>query len=299
MFLAMASAQKRGIAIALDLLVLFCLWSPAFGAAAGGCGGHVKFTPDKGKPVLKFADISSGQMKMFICVVPLLVTGIGALIFVVIARNMLMAQPTGTSIGAPKVDYLAEKIKSGSKAFLFEEYKYLAVYVAMWFVVMVALFTFEHINYTDKNDHTDGIRTGCCFLLGALLSGFSGYVGMTVATEGNSRTAVACASKTLNDGLRVAFMTGSAMGFGVVGLASVGVTVLLLLMKPNRNAKFAVQYLHSFGFGASSIALFARVAGGIYTKAADVGADLVGKVEASMKMIHTTLLSLQTTLAIT
>merc|ERR1719486_1258182 len=77
-------------------------------------------------------------------------------------------------------------------------------------------------------------------------------------------------------------MTGAAMGFGVVGLASTGLSVLLLLMKPDRNLKASVQYLHSFGFGASSIALFARVAGGIYTKAADVGADLVGKVEAGI-----------------
>merc|ERR1719247_3636678 len=118
--------------------------------------------------------------------------------------------------------------------------------------------------------------------MGAVLSGTAGWIGMTVATEGNVRTTAACATGTLNDGLRVAFTAGAAMGFGVVGLASFGLTLMLVLMAPGRTHKEAVQYLHSFGFGASSIALFARVAGGIYTKAADVGADLVGKVEAGI-----------------
>merc|ERR1719183_2869623 len=101
---------------------------------------------------------------------------------------------------------------------------------------------------------------------------------MSVATDGNIRTAVACFSGTLNDGLGVAFTAGAAMGFGVVGLASMGLSLMMILMVPNRDHATAVQYLHGFGFGASSIALFGRVGGGIYTKAADVGADLVGKV---------------------
>merc|ERR1712232_1063456 len=105
---------------------------------------------------------------------------------------------------------------------------------------------------------------------------------MSAATAGNVRTTAACASGSLNNGLRVAFTAGAAMGFGVVGLAAVGLSLMLICMMAERTQKEAVQYLHSFGFGASSIALFARVAGGIYTKAADVGADLVGKVEAGI-----------------
>mmetsp|Transcript_9402 Transcript_9402/g.15176 ORF Transcript_9402/g.15176 Transcript_9402/m.15176 type:complete len:864 (-) Transcript_9402:154-2745(-) len=266
----------------LPRLVFTCfgisLLCPAM-AASGGCGLSLHGVQDDGDPVIKFLDMSSEQSMVLMCVLPLLATGVMSLIFVVVAVMSVRKCDTGAAIGNDKVDFMAKKIQSGSKAFLFEEYKYLTGYVVVWTVVMVILFTVERI---DERDSTDGIRCAACFLSGAFLSGLSGYIGMTVATDGNSRTAVACAKGSLNDGLRVAFMTGSAMGFGVVGLASVGLSILLVLMKPDRDIKTAVQYLHSFGFGASSIALFARVAGGIYTKAADVGADLVGKVEAGI-----------------
>jgi H(+)-translocating pyrophosphatase len=192
----------------------------------------------------------------------------------------LLGKKTGKDIDCPKLDYLAKKVKTGSISFLREEYKYLAVYVLFWTVVLVILFSIKAIS--SKDDGTDGVRSAACFVMGALLSGFSGYVGMSVATDGNVRTAAACAKGSLNDGLRVAFTAGAAMGFGVVGLASFGLTTMIILMKIDRPITDTVRYLHSFGFGASSIALFARVAGGIYTKAADVGADLVGKVEAGI-----------------
>jgi inorganic pyrophosphatase len=219
--------------------------------------------------------------QVILCAVPLLVLGLFSLLFVVVLSKMLLGKKTGKDINQPKIDYLAKKIKSGSIAFLKEEYKYLGCYVLVWAIILVVIFTIKPIKRDDP-DGTDGVRAMACFIMGAGLSGLSGYVGMYMATEGNVRTTAACAAGTLNDGLRVAFTTGAAMGFGVVGLAAFGLTLMLVCMAPGRTHKEAVQYLHSFGFGASSIALFARVAGGIYTKAADVGADLVGKVEAGI-----------------
>jgi len=233
---------------------------------------------DDGIPVIDLKSMDY-NVQLIVGVCPMLVMGVIAILFVIGLRMKLMKYKVGSDIGQPKLDVLAKKIKSGSIAFLKEEYKYLAVYVACWTVILVVLFSLKRMVETD---YTDGVRCAACFLTGALLSGGAGWFGMSVATDGNVRTTVACASGSLNDGLGVAFTAGSAMGFGVVGLASCGVTVMLLAMSPERDHRQAVQYLHSFGFGASSIALFARVAGGIYTKAADVGADLVGKVEAGI-----------------
>lgn len=222
---------------------------------------------------------SDSSDSLLVCGGPLLILGLLTLLFVCLLRVNLRSKKTGVQENLPRVDYLGGKVKSGSIAFLKEEYKYLSLYVIVWAIILVVLFSLERI---DERDRTDGIRTCACFIVGAALSALSGYIGMSVATDGNVRTTVACKRGTLNEGLRVAFTAGACMGFGVVGLASVGLMVMLLLMSPNRDIKENVQYLHSFGFGASSIALFARVAGGIYTKAADVGADLVGKVEAGI-----------------
>jgi inorganic pyrophosphatase len=224
-------------------------------------------------------DIESDYVRLLVCALPLLILGMCSLVFVGILRVGLSKKKIGADIGVPKLDYLAQKVKSGSIAFLKEEYKYLAVYVVVWAIVCLVLFSIEPIV---KDEKTDGVRSAACLIIGAVMSGASGYIGMTVATDGNVRTTVACASGSLNDGLKVAFRAGAAMGFGVVGLAAVGLSFLLILMKPYRTQLQTIQYTHSFGFGASSIALFARVAGGIYTKAADVGADLVGKVEAGI-----------------
>ena len=234
---------------------------------------------DDGAPVLDLATVIDKQLRTLLCVGPMLILGVLGLLFVVFLRITLLKHKTGKDIDKPQLDHLSRKIKTGAMAFLKEEYKYLSVYVGAWTVILVLLFSFARIVETDR---TDGVRCAACFMAGALLSGGAGFFGMSVATDGNVRTTVACASGTLNDGLRVAFTAGSAMGFGVVAFASCGVTLMILLMSPERSAPQAVQYLHSFGFGASSIALFARVAGGIYTKAADVGADLVGKVEAGI-----------------
>ena len=184
-------------------------------------------------------------------------------------------------------------IKDGAMAFLKEEYKWLSVFVVLLGGILCALFSVE-----DQHTKLDGVLTTFAFFLGAILSASAGWLGMMVATDGNTRTTAACAGKevkdsqgkvtggtgSLNDGLRVAFKAGSVMGFVVVGLGLVGCAgcFCILAMHQGLGKTESLQILAGFGFGASSIALFARVAGGIYTKAADVGADLVGKVEAGI-----------------
>ena len=167
------------------------------------------------------------------------------------------------------------------------EYKYLSIFVAVVFTILTVLFSVHE----SKHDSSDGIRTGACFLCGAILSASAGWFGMIVATDANVRTTQAADKEGLNAALKVAFTGGAVMGFVVVGLGMFGVSVLYMVMAVGRDAEtvsatgsavLAIKSLAGFGFGASSIALFARVAGGIYTKAADVGADLVGKVEAGI-----------------
>ena len=214
-----------------------------------------------------------------------------ALLFTVYLYASLMAHPTGAGVGRPVVDKYGAMIKEGAKAFLVEDYKSLAKFVLFLGIVLLILFTVE-----EQTTKTDGVRTMFAFFLGAILSASAGWCGMMVATDGNTRTTAACAGTavkdektgevrgtgTLNDGLTVAFKAGAVMGFVVVGLGLVGVSGAFLVVAINYTKQEALQILASFGFGASSIALFARVAGGIYTKAADVGADLVGKVEAGI-----------------
>ena len=152
---------------------------------------------------------------------------------------------------------IASAIQEGAAAFLNREYTYLA-----GFVIIVAAVIAIFLDW----------QTAVCFVSGAVASAAAGYLGMYIAVRANVRTASA-ASNSLNDGLRVAFGSGSIMGMAVVSFSILGLTILYLIFDGNPT------YLTGFGFGASSIALFARVGGGIYTKAADVGADLVGKVE--------------------
>ncbi len=164
--------------------------------------------------------------------------------------------------GDKKTKEIASLIHEGAMTFLNKEYKILSV-----FIVIVGAILY----FIDKTPTNFQGEMAVCFIIGALLSGAAGNIGMRIATKANVRTAIA-SKKSLNDGLNVAFSSGTVMGMTVVGLGLLGVTLLYLwLGDPN--------IIFSFGFGASSIALFARVGGGIYTKAADVGADLVGKVE--------------------
>jgi K(+)-stimulated pyrophosphate-energized sodium pump len=157
-------------------------------------------------------------------------------------------------------------IKEGAMAFLKREYRTLAVFVIVLFTV-IALFL--------------NIYSAISFLSGALLSGLSGYIGMLTATNANSRTTEAAASGGMKQALKVAFRGGSVMGLAVVGLGLGGLSILMYAFDffLNVNLIRLTEIITGFGLGASSIALFSRVGGGIYTKAADVGADLVGKVE--------------------
>ena len=164
------------------------------------------------------------------------------------------------SPGNPRMQEIASAIAEGADAFLKSEYKILAIFIVVLFL-LIGFF----INW----------GTAVCFLLGALCSILAGFFGMKVATKANVRTANAAAESGMNKALSIAFAGGSVMGMCVVGLGLLGCSVIYLLTG-NYNILFG------FSLGASSIALFARVGGGIYTKAADVGADLVGKVEAGI-----------------
>lgn len=163
--------------------------------------------------------------------------------------------------GTERMKEIAAAINDGAKAFLFAEYKILAIFVVVLFVA-IGLGLGSWI-------------TALCFLFGALFSILAGYIGMNVATKANVRTANAARTSGMNKALSIAFSGGSVMGMCVVGLGLLGASVLFLIFEDT-------NVLFGFSLGASSIALFARVGGGIYTKAADVGADLVGKVEAGI-----------------
>jgi len=223
------------------------------------------------------ADLSNAEM-----VAPALVGAAFAFLFIIFLHGKLMAYPVGKDLVAKrggmgkKLDHLSKQIKDGARAFLLEEYKWLALFVLLMAVLLVVVFTAAP---DSEADNTQGVRMAAAFIMGASLSAAAGWLGMMVATDGNVRTTVACADKSLNDGLQVAFTTGAIMGFTVVGLGLGGLSCAFLLFSIGYDYGPSMQVLAGFGFGASSIALFARVAGGIYTKAADVGADLVGKVE--------------------
>ena len=171
-----------------------------------------------------------------------------------------------------ELDEIAGLIQEGSYAFLRKEYTILSVFVLIMFAVLWVVVDIDIFNkfLPDYN----GPWTALSYLAGAIGSSLAGIIGMNIAVRGNSRTAEA-AEEGLNPALRVAFNTGSVMGFTVVGVGLIGVTALWMIFE-------SPSIIAGFAFGASSIALFARVGGGIYTKAADVGADLVGKVEAGI-----------------
>lgn len=170
---------------------------------------------------------------------------------------------------------ISDKIKSGSRAFLMTEYKYLAIFVAIMFLL---LFMFYALNPHSADQWTDGIRYGLSFLTGAGLSAIAGWCGMVTATDANVRTTQAAEKNGLPAALHVAFTGGAVAGFTVVGLGILGMSLALFCLtlgysdySQKQKLIFAADTLAAFGFGASSIALFTRVAGGIFTKAADIG----------------------------
>lgn len=184
------------------------------------------------------------------------VMGILAMVFAFVLTQRVKKQSPGTD----KMREIAGAIYEGAQAFLFSEYKLLIIFVVVMFVIIAVAIT---------------PMTAVCFAAGAAFSTIAGYCGMNVATRANVRTANAAKESGMNKALSIAFSGGAVMGMCVAGLGLLGVSVVYLVTKN-------VDVLSGFSLGASSIALFARVGGGIYTKAADVGADLVGKVEAGI-----------------
>lgn len=168
---------------------------------------------------------------------------------------------------------ISTSIKTGANAYLKTQYTVVAIYFAIMFVLLSVMAAFKLLTWF----------VPFAFVSGGFFSALSGFVGMKIATAANSRTANACISG-LNKGLRVAFSAGSVMGFTVVGLGLFDISIWMMLLKFvfHLSATKITAAMLTFGMGASSMALFARVGGGIFTKAADVGADLVGKVEAGI-----------------
>ena len=191
------------------------------------------------------------------------VAGIIALIFAFILARKIEKEEAGTD----RMKEIASYIHEGAMTFLQREYKTLVI-----FVVVLAVVLAVGIN----------VLTAVCFLFGALFSGFAGFFGMQVATKANVRTANAAKESGMNKALGIAFSGGAVMGMSVVGLGLLGVGGLFIFLTAAEGPESAASIITGFALGASSIALFGRVGGGIYTKAADVGADLVGKVEAGI-----------------
>ncbi len=204
------------------------------------------------------------------------VFGIVALVFVFIKNSWVAKQDEGNA----KMARIAKNISDGAMSFLKAEYKILSIFV----VAVAVLLYFK--GSAESGSH--GI-VALSFVVGAICSGLAGFIGMRVATKANVRTTQA-ARTSLGKALEVAFAGGSVMGLGVVGLGVLGLSGLFMIYQSiwpgAENLQLVLNVLSGFSLGASSIALFARVGGGIYTKAADVGADLVGKVEAGIPEDH-------------
>jgi len=197
-----------------------------------------------------------------------LVIAIAGIAYAVSLFKQIMAKDAGDE----KMQKIAAAVQQGGRAFLHAEYKWLAVFVGVVFVGLC-------LGPDDGKGQFLGWKTAIAFLLGSTASAGAGYFGMHCATRAAVRTTQA-AKSTLGAALDVAFKSGTVMGMTVVGLGLLGITLLMMLYRQD-GVNF-VNYVLGFSFGASSIALFARVGGGIYTKAADVGGDLVGKVEAGI-----------------
>ena len=198
--------------------------------------------------------------------------GILALLFVYLKNNWVASK----EVGSEKMGRIAKNIADGAMAFLRAEYKILSV-----FVILTAIL----LGFKGVSEGTSYL-VGVSFVVGALCSGLAGFIGMKVATKANVRTTNA-AQHSLGKALEIAFSGGAVMGLGVVGLGVLGLGSLFLIYQDIfQDIDTVIKVISGFSLGASSIALFARVGGGIYTKAADVGADLVGKVEAGIPEDH-------------
>lgn len=202
----------------------------------------------------------------------------GAALIALITAFLFNASIKRKPAGTEKMKSIAAEIAKGAMAFLMREYKVLAV-----FIIIVAIILGVTLDLPETETLNEGWLTAGTFVLGGVCSILAGFFGMRTATSANVRTTEA-ARQSLAQALKVAFSSGATMGLAVVGLGLLGLTLTYwyLTIQQNIEVAAALQLLTGFGLGASSIALFARVGGGIFTKAADVGADLVGKVEAGI-----------------
>jgi K(+)-stimulated pyrophosphate-energized sodium pump len=207
--------------------------------------------------------------------VPLIAGVVGIITGLLLVRNVLSADQ-----GTPKMREIAKAVQEGAEAFLKRQFRTIVVIV----VPLAILIFFTATTVTGPHGKTEmsfaqaGIYRVICFLFGAAFSGLTGFIGMSIAVRGNVRTAAAAAKGGgMAGALRVAFRTGAVTGMLCVGLGLTGATAIVLIFQNS-----ATAVLIGFAFGASLLALFMRVGGGIFTKAADVGADLVGKVEAGI-----------------
>ena len=192
-----------------------------------------------------------------------------ALIYAVITAKRVLSFSEGTD----KMKKIASAIRAGANAYLKRQYKVVIIFFVCMFVILAVMAALSMLTW----------YVPFAFVTGGFFSALSGYIGMKIATASNGRTANAC-REGLNKGLRVAFSAGSVMGFTVVGLGLLDISIWFALLKFafGCTATEITSAMLTFGMGASSMALFARVGGGVFTKAADVGADLVGKVEAGI-----------------
>lgn len=204
-------------------------------------------------------------------IAPFIIWGISviALIYSAVSYNMVKSKDEGTD----KMIAIGNKIRSGAMAYLKRQYKSVGIFFVVLFVILLICSMSGYLT----------IFVPFAFITGGFFSGLSGFVGMKIATYANTRTANG-AREGLNRGLKIAFASGTVMGFAVVGLGLFDISIWYIVLKYIFNLEIndIMLSLLTFGMGASSMALFARVGGGIFTKAADVGADLVGKVEAGI-----------------
>jgi len=240
------SGSKRTILVLLTALATLLL--PALGWAAGGENVHLEFTD--GDKMYLYASLAFGFI---------------ALITAFVLRGQVMSR----SQGDEKMQEVGAAIKAGALAYLRQQVSTMTVFVV---ILAVGLFFL----YRGQNSVTVAMQIAVCFVLGVAASYIAGYVGMTMAVEANTRTAAAALS-SYRQSLEIAFRAGGVAGLITVGMGLIGATAIFLAVPAE-----AMRLLVGFGFGGSLAALFMRVGGGIYTKAADVGADLVGKVEAGI-----------------
>ena len=227
-------------------------------------------------PAIPFSAPDTGEL-MITVIIASAFFGLGVALFYYLKVSRIpLTQGIDNPEEASKLIKIHGAIATGAMAFLKAEYKYMVYFMAGFAIVIALLIDDPH-----TPEVNEGIYTAISFLLGCVISIVSGFIGMRIATIGNARTTTA-AKSSIAEAFKVALNSGAVMGFGLVGLGVLGLIAIYLLLKfllPEIEPHILMEVLAGFGLGGSSIALFGRVSGGIFTKAADVGADLVGKVE--------------------